>query len=164
MLSPVDAEGESKSSSTVQLNQRAAAQTGCSPGGRQIKEGGHSAGGAGKRLDGLWRSWLSAVPRCDPDLAHSKVGPQSFGPSRTRLQKAPLWGRGGNCSQASSAVSGGRGWRLFCFLKVSGNDGRICCRTSTFTFRCKQQQWRSESDGTCCCIFQHSRCKCSDAH
>lgn len=141
MLSPVDAEGESKSSSTVQLNQRAAARTGCSPGGRQIKEGGHSAGGAGKRLHGLWRSWLSAVPRCDPDLAHSKVGPQSFGPSRTRLQKTPLGGE--NCSQASSAVRGGGViWRLFCFLKVSGNDGRICCSTSTFTFRCKQQQWR----------------------
>lgn len=143
MLSPADAEGESKSSSTVQLNQRAAARTGCSPGGRQIKEGGHSAGGGRKRLDGLWRSWLSAVPRCDPDLAHSKVGPQSFGPSRTRLQKTPLGGRG-DCSQASSAVRGGGGItkRFFCFLKVSGNDGWICCRTSTLTFRCKQQQWR----------------------
>lgn len=50
MLSPVDAaEGESKSSLTVQLNQRVAARMGCSPGGRQIKEGGHSAVGGLKK-------------------------------------------------------------------------------------------------------------------
>lgn len=55
MLSPVEAEGESKSSLTVQLNQRVAARMGCSPGGRQIKEGGHSAvWGGGLKKKASW--------------------------------------------------------------------------------------------------------------
>lgn len=94
MLSPVDAEGESKSSLTVQLNQRVAARMGCSPGGRQIKEGGHFAvGGRGGFKKGFMvygglaeaLTGTESVSRCATGsaLASPLKVPLSFGLSRT---------------------------------------------------------------------------------